>query len=190
MVSQKTKQQHLMKNLILFALLLSQVCFAQKYYTKTGLTEFSASVQAFEEVAAKNNSSSAVLKTETGDFAALLFIKGFRFKVALMEEHFNENYMDSDQFPKATFKGKLLGFNNNNLSDTSTEVPLEGVLTVRGVEKDIKTIAQLSKKDDKLILKTTFKVTPGDFNIKIPSIVRKKIAEEIIITAHYELIKK
>ena len=63
-------------------------------------------------------------------------------------------------------------------------------LTVRGVTKDIKAIAQLSKKDDKLILETTFKVTPDDFNIKIPSIVRKKIAEEIIITAHYELIKK
>ena len=95
-----------LKLLILF-LFLSASVFAQKYYTKTGTTEFRASVKAFEPVAARNNSTSAVLDSKTGNIAALLFINAFHFKVGLMQEHFNENYMDSNRHPKAVFRGKI-----------------------------------------------------------------------------------
>ena len=93
--------------LILF-LLISFSTFAQKYFTKTGNTQFKASVEAFEPVEATNNSTTAIININSGEIASLLFIKAFNFRVALMQEHFNENYMDSSTFPKATFKGSDL----------------------------------------------------------------------------------
>ncbi|AXG72218.1 YceI-like domain protein [Kordia sp. SMS9] len=163
---------------------------AQKYYTKTGTTDFKASVEAFEPVEAKSNSTTAVLKVDSGELAALLFIKSFHFKVALMEEHFNENYMDSDKFPKATFKGKLEGFNMSDLSSTAKEYNLTGTLTVRGKAKEVATTAKVSKNGDKIMVASFLSVKPQDFGIEIPSIVREKIAKEINITLNYELIEK
>lgn len=163
---------------------------AQKYYTKTGQTDFKASVAAFEPVEAKSNSTTAVLKVDSGDLAALIFIKSFHFKVALMEEHFNENYMDSDKFPKATFKGKLEGFSMSDLSSTAKEYNLVGTLTVRGQAQEIATTAKVSKNGDKIMVASFLSVKPQDFGIEIPSIVREKIAKEINITMNYELIEK
>jgi hypothetical protein len=163
---------------------------AQKYYTKTGQTDFKASVAAFEPVEAESNSTTAVLKVDSGELAALLFIKSFHFRIALMEEHFNENYMDSDKFPKATFKGKLKNFDMAALSSESKEYPVSGTLTVRGVEKQIETTAKVSKSGDKIVLESFFSVKPQDFGIEIPSIVREKIAKEINISLNYELVEK
>jgi hypothetical protein len=163
---------------------------AQKYYTKTGETDFKASVAAFEPVEAKSNSTTAVLKVDSGELAALLFIKSFHFRIALMEEHFNENYMDSDKHPKATFKGKLNNFNMGDLSDTAKEYKLSGTLTVRGEKKEIETMAKVSKSGEKILLESSFSVKPQDFGIEIPSIVREKIAKEINIALNYELIEK
>ena len=177
-----------MRIFVLF-LFITQVVFSQKYFTRTGTTEFKASVDAFEPVEAKNNSSTAILDTQNGKIASLLLIKAFRFRVALMQEHFNENYMDSDQYPKATFKGTIHNFNVKEL-DSSQEYKISGTLTIKGIEKRIESVGNLSKKGDQIVLKTTFSVAPQDFKIKIPSIVRKKIAERINIGIHYELSEK
>lgn len=163
---------------------------AQKYYTKTGTIDFKASVAAFEHVEAKSNSTTVVLNVNTGDIAALLFIKSFHFKVALMEEHFNENYMDSDKHPKATFKGKLANFSMADISNTAKEYSLTGTLTVRGQAKEIATTAKVSKNGEKITIEAYFSVKPQDFGIEIPSIVREKIAKEINITLNYELVEK
>jgi len=103
--------------LILF-LLISFSTFAQKYFTKTGNTQFKASVQAFEPVEATNNSTTAIININSGEIASLLFVKAFNFRVALMQEHFNENYMDSGTFPKAIFKGLISDFNLSEISNT------------------------------------------------------------------------
>lgn len=162
---------------------------AQKYYTKTGSTELKASVAAFEPVEATNKSTSVVLKTDTGELAALLFIKAFRFRIALMEEHFNENYMDSDTFPKATFSGNVENFGLADIGN-SKEFKIKGTLTVRGIKKEIETMGTFTKKGGSLRLKASFSVQPQDFDIKIPAIVRKKIAETIILYLDYELVEK
>ncbi len=161
-----------------------------KYFTKTGTTDFKASVEAFEPIEAKNNSTTVVLNSKTGDIAALLFVKSFHFKVALMEEHFNENYMDSDKFPKATFKGTLEGFDFNKIKSEEQEYKLSGTLNIRGKEKAINTISKFSMVDSKILLNSRFVVKPEDFDIDIPKIVRKKIAKEIIVTLEYELVEK
>lgn len=181
-----------MKQLLVTLLLLVSLSISaqSKYFTKTGTTDFKASVEAFEPVEATNKSTTVILNTSNGDIAALLFVKAFHFEIALMEEHFNENYMDSDKFPKATFKGNLEGFDINKLSNEVAEVNLKGVLNVRGQEKTIETIAKLSKVDGKILLLANFSVAPQDFDIDIPKIVRKKIAEQINVNLNYELVQK
>jgi len=180
-----------MKKLIILiiCMITCQVAVSQTYFTRTGLTEFKASVEAFEPVEAKNNSTTAILKTQSGDIAAQLFINAFKFRVALMQEHFNENYMDSDKFPKAVFKGKLSNFDFGNLYGEQ-EYDLSGTLTVRGVTKEINTKATVKKVGDVVQLTTSFSVEPQEFDIKIPNIVKKKIADKINVSINYELVEK
>ena len=173
--------------LVLF-LLISFSTFAQKYYTKTGNTQFKASVEAFEPVEATNNSTTAIINVTTGEIAS--FVKAFNFKVALMQEHFNENYMDSSTFPKATFKGLISDFNLPDISSTEKKYLLKGILTIKGVEKKIETHATFSQNEDKLLMEASFGVQPEDFNIKIPKIVSDKIAGTITISLAYEFIEK
>ena len=130
--------------LVLF-LLISFSTFAQKYYTKTGNTQFKASVEAFEPVAATNNSTTAIINVTSGEIASLLFIKAFNFRVALMQEHFNENYMDSSTFPKATFKGLISNFNLSDISSTEKKYLLKGILTKEVLKKKLKHLQYFQK---------------------------------------------
>lgn len=179
-----------MKKLLFLCIAFSvQSMIAQTYFTRTGLTEFKASVEAFEPVEAKNNSTTVILKTGTGDIAAQLFLNAFQFRVALMQEHFNENYMDSDKYPKAVFRGKIKDFDQNSI-DKNKKYTLTGSLTIRGVKKDVNTTINISSDGEKIHLTSAFSVKPEDFGIKIPSIVSNKIAETINISLDYELIEK
>ena len=101
--------------LIIIILFTSIVCNAQKYYTRSGVTEFKASEKAFEPVEAINNSTTAIFNINTGEVVAQVFIASFEFKNALMQEHFNENYMESTSYPKAVFKGKIDNFSKDKL---------------------------------------------------------------------------
>ena len=162
-----------------------------KYLTKTGTLVFEASVPSFEEVAAKNKSVTAILNTENGDFAALALVKAFRFKNALMEEHFNENYAESDNYPKATFKGKIENFNLDSLSKIDSSLSIDGSLTFHGVTKTIKDVPLTIKMvDDNIILSGSFKVLVSDFDIEIPKIVKNKLSDEVSVAFNFELVKK
>ena len=178
------------KVILVLILMVSYSSVAQKYYTKTGNTQFKASVEAFEPVEATNKSTTAIINVTSGEIASLLFIKAFNFRVALMQEHFNENYMESSTYPKATFKGLISGFNISDISSSKKQYLLNGTLTVRGVEKEIETLASFSNKNGKLLMEASFGVQPEDFNIKIPRIVSDKIAGTINISLAYEFIEK
>lgn len=162
--------------------------FSQKLITKTGSIKFQASMPSFEEVAAENKSVSAVLEQSTGDFAALVLIKGFRFKVALMEEHFNENYMESEKFSKATLKGKMENFDISKITNTPKNFTLKGDLTIHGKTKPVSVIVKISKAANGVNAIGTFEVKPEDFDIQIPSLVRNKIANKVKISYNFSLI--
>lgn len=162
---------------------------AQKLITKTGNIKFQASTPSNEEVAAENKSVSAVLETSTGDFASLVLIKGFRFKVALMEEHFNENYMESEKFSKATLKGKIEDFDLSKVTGSAKNFTLKGDLTVHGVTKPITVTVKVSKAANGVIAMGSFDVKPEDYGIEIPSLVRKKIADKIKVNYNFLLVK-
>jgi len=174
--------------LIAICLFASTVCSAQhKYSSKTGTIDFEASVPSFEEVKAVNENVSAILNTDNGEFASLALVKGFRFKIALMEEHFNENYIESSQFPKAIFKGKLQDFVFSEVSESVSEYMLKGTITIHGVTEPFETSVKLKKVNDVIELQTEFELKPEKFNIKIPKIVSNKIATEVFVKAMYSL---
>jgi polyisoprenoid-binding protein YceI len=177
-----------MKKIILgLVLLVSTIASSQKLITRSGEIKFEASMPAFEEVAAKNNSASCILDTSNGDFVALALVKAFKFKVPLMEEHFNENYIESSQFPKSTFKGKILGFDKSKLTSTKMSYDLEGDLTLHGVTKKIKVKAFLVMNAGKVSVFSNFSVKPLDYGIKIPNLVKSKVAEEVKIAFNFTL---
>lgn len=179
-----------MKNtIVIISFLVSLQLHAQKYFTRTGVTEFEASEKAFEPVEATNKSTTAIIDTKKGVVVAQVFMVGFQFKNALMQEHFNENYMDTHQYPKAIFKGRLIDFSLLKLNTNST-FDLDGILTIKGIEKKIKTVVTIQKLKNNLNLSGSLFVSPEDFDIKIPSIVRDKIAKQIQISIDYELIEK
>lgn len=162
-----------------------------KYIDKKGKINFEASEKLFEPVKAKNESVTAIINTETSEIASLALMKSFRFKNSLMEEHFNENYIESELYPKATFKGKLLDFNFSKLTEKGEKIAVEGTLELRGHKKSISTILDVYKSSDgKIFMKGSFKVTPQDFAIEIPSIVRNKIAKEILVSFDFKLSKQ
>lgn len=158
-----------------------------KYKTKTANITFEASVPSFEEVKGTNENVSAILNTKTGEFVSLALVTGFRFKVALMEEHFNENYMESSMFPKAIFKGKLEGFSINDVSEEISEYTLIGSMTVHGITQPLEALVKVKKVNNVIELMTEFILKPEKFNIKIPKIVSNKIAEEVFVLAMYSL---
>ncbi len=168
---------------------LGNVIFAQKMITRNGQIKFEASVPSFDPVAAVNNSVSAILDESNGDFAVLVLVKAFKFKVPLMEEHFNENYMESSQYPKATFKGRITNFDASKLN-SSKKYDLEGDLTIHGVTKKIKTKINVDLKDQKLYLSGNLIVKNQDFNIKIPSVVKSKVSEDVEISLDLVLAEK
>ena len=112
-----------------------ECCFSSKLITRNGEIKFEASMPTFEEISGTNNTASCIFDKTTGDIAVLALIKGFKFKSPLMEEHFNENYMESVKFPKATFKGKVLNF---DASKTSGSYDVEGDLSIHGVTKKLR----------------------------------------------------
>jgi len=163
---------------------------AQKYIEKKGIIIFEASEELFEPVKAKNESVTAIFDVKTNQIAALALMKGFHFKNSLMEEHFNENYIESETYPKATFKGKLLNFDLSKLSEKAIEITVEGEIVLHGKEKQIRTPLTIQRKNDVIMLNGSFSVLPSDFGIEIPAVVRKKIAKKIIVQLDFKLQKK
>jgi hypothetical protein len=180
-----------MKNIFLFiGLLCTTLVFSQKMITRSGEIKFEASVPAFEEIAATNTTASCIFDKGTGDIAVLALVKAFRFKIPLMEEHFNENYIESDKFPKATFKGKILNYDASKLASGKASFDVEGDLTLHGVTKSIKTKMNFTTSNNQLVATSNFSVKTSDFKIKIPSIVKSKIAEVVKINLKFNLENK
>jgi len=170
-----------MKKIFLFlAIIVSSTLFAQdKIVTKNGSLTFEASVPSFEEVKAKNDGVTFIINTKTGEIASLALVKGFRFKVALMEEHFNENYVESDKYPKSTFKGKIENFDYSKLTSEGKTYTIKGTLELHGKSKEISITATIKKVANGVDLNSSFYVNTDDFDIKIPSVVSKKVSKKV-----------
>ena len=176
-----------MKRYIICSLLfLTTFVFAQnKMNTRKGKIVFEASIPSFEEIRATNENVSCVLLTKTGELSSVALIKNFRFKLSLMEEHFNTNYMESNDYPKATFKGYIQGFNLNIIGTSSKKFELNGELEIRGKTKPIHTDAFLRKIEDCLEIIAEFKINTDDFDIVIPEIINSKISKTVTVYTEF-----
>ncbi len=169
-------------------LFITIATFAQnEMFTNNGIIIFEASIPLYEENKAINESVYCVLNSKTGEFKSLVFIKDFHFKMPLMEEHFNENYLESNRYPKAIFKGQIQGFNINNIGTTPKEFKIKGKLEIHGKRKEITSLIVLRKINDTLELVSNFNIDLNDFNIQIPKILSMKIAETVNIKTSYVL---
>lgn len=177
-----------MKKTILLIFLLATVVFtnyAQTYKTRDGAIFFNPNKdQSHKDYAAVSKEGTAVLKVETSEVALLVSMKTFHFNNALLEEHFNENYLHTNKFPNATFKGKLIGFSAAQLTkDGVYNISSEGQVTMHGVTKDFKAPVKLTVKGKSASFDCDFKLKAEDHNIDIPSLVKPKLSEYTPISA-------
>ncbi|MCA1762742.1 MAG: YceI family protein [Flavobacteriales bacterium] len=178
-----------MKTIITLALIsISVVCTAQgKFFTRNGTITFFSSTPV-EDIKAENYNATAVLDAATGAMEFSLLMKSFNFKKALMQEHFNENYVESDKFPKATFKGTIVNLDEIDFGkDGSYPATVKGDLTIHGETKPVETTGTIDVKDGKVITASSFMVAPEDYKIEIPGVVRDKIAKKIEVSVNTEL---
>ncbi len=165
----------------LFAILflLPTLVHAQdRWFTKTGRIRFDATAKnSPEEVVGKHSSVVCVLDTKSGALQFSALVKGFQFKAALMEEHFNENYMESGKYPKAEFRGSVLdNATVNYAKDGTYPVRVKGNLTIHGVTKEVTAEGQLVVGGGKIAARSTFNVPLADHAVDIPRLVADKIS--------------
>ncbi len=177
---------------LIISLLSIQSGLSQKYFTKTASISFFSDTK-MEKIEGLNKSSNCVLDLATGklEFAAL--IKGFQFDKALMQEHFNENYMESTKFPKATFKGQIDNYTKiDPTKNGKTMVKVSGDLTLHGITKKVTTDANVEVKDGKVLTNAVFNLVIADYGVTIPTLVKDQIAKTVKVTvaATLEALKK
>jgi polyisoprenoid-binding protein YceI len=171
-----------MKTTLFIITLLSTFLMAdaQKYLTREAYLRFFGSTP-IEDIEAVTNQASSVIDTETGDVVFQVLMNSFSFEKALMQEHFNENYVESEKYPKCTFKGKFQE-DIDFAKPGEYDVTINGSMNLHGVEKQISTPAKLIIDKKGMKLSATFSINPEDYAIEIPGAVRNKIAEEMEVT--------
>lgn len=176
------------KSILLFGIFIITLnVFSQKYLTKNGHLKF-YSETPIETIEAHNRQVNSAFDIATGDFVFKVLMKSFEFEKALMQEHFNENYVESDKFPNATFKGQVLNVKDYDFtSDNTFEVVVEGDLTMHGVTNKVSEKGTFTVKGGLINGASSFIVKPDDYGIKIPNTVVDNIAEEIEVTVDVKL---
>jgi hypothetical protein len=168
--------------LLTIYLMATTALWSQKQLTREAYIKFYSETPV-ENIEASTKKASSVINLENGDFVCQVLMKSFHFEKALMQEHFNENYVESEKYPKAVFKGKMLDWNAIDLSkEMDYEYTAKGVMQMHGAEKEVEAECLFQVKGGQLTISTVFKLVPEDFNIEIPSTVRENIAKEIEVT--------
>jgi hypothetical protein len=173
-------------SLTALSLLVAMRADAQQYMTRTAHVDFFSSTPA-EDISAATEQASAVMDLATQSIAFQVPIISFHFEKALMEEHFNENYLESEQYPSATFQGLLSGLNPDAAMGESQQVTATGTLTIHGVSVEREVAGAAVRTESGWQLEARFEVPTEDHQIPIPKLVRSKIAESISITLRAEL---
>jgi hypothetical protein len=170
-----------------FVFITSFVVAQDKYFTKSGSIHFT-SKGAIETIQANHKSVTCVLDSKSGAIQFAVLLKGFEFKKALMQEHFNEDYVESDKFPRAEFRGQVV--NNNDINYTKDGVynaHVKGKLTLHGETKDVEADGKITVKAGKLQTNSDFSIQMTDYNIHIPSLVKENMSNTVDISVNCAL---
>lgn len=165
-------------------------CTAQLYFTKNGKISFFSST-LLEDIKADNNQVISIINPSTGEIQFSLLNNAFHFKKALMEEHFNADYIESAKYPKSNFKGTITNAGSVNFNtDGVYKVTVSGSLSIHGVTKTVSVPGTITVKSGNISATSVFKVKVKDYNIKIPAGVKNNIAEDIELTVSCKYEKK
>jgi hypothetical protein len=168
--------------ILFFLIIIGYSANAQKYMTKNGFIGF-YSHTPMEDIKAENNQVASVLDTGTGEIVFQVLIKSFHFDRALMEEHFNENYMESEKYPKSTFKGKIDNLSSVSFTKNGTyEVTVNGDLTIHNVTNKVSIKGTIEVISGGINANSKFRIVPEDYKIEIPGVVREKIDKNLEVT--------
>lgn len=171
-----------MLSICFLAFVITGLRAQSRYFTKTARIVF-LSTAPLETIEAVNKTAGAVLDTKSGTVQAVALMRGFDFKKALMQEHFNENYVESDKYPKAEFRGTLVNNDAVNYGKDGTyTTTAKGQLTIHGIAKALEAPVTLSVQNGKVNVATTFTVSLTDYQISIPSIVKDKVSKTVKVT--------
>jgi len=177
-------KKKIIKKWLLIPILLLSIISAHgqgKYFTRSGNVTFNAGT-SLEKIEAINRKAASVLDATGGQLEFTVLIKAFEFERALMQDHFNENYMESDKFPKASFKGNIVNNSDVNYAKNgSYPVQIKGDLTIHGVTKPVTVKGGIEVKDGKINASSAFEITITDYNISIPGVVKDKIDKQASI---------
>jgi polyisoprenoid-binding protein YceI len=178
-----------MKTIVVAALLLlaGSVEAQDRFMTRSAKIVF-VSKAPLEDIDATNKTVSAALDKKTGALQFAVSMKGFEFEKALMQEHFNENYVESDKFPKAEFRGMIVNNAEVDYNKPGTyTVVVKGKLTIHGVTKDVASNGTLKVNADHIRAESNFNIQLSDYNIKVPAVVKDKISNNIRISVDAKL---
>jgi polyisoprenoid-binding protein YceI len=168
-------------------LLHGHVAAQARYFTKTGVIRF-YSKAPLEDIEAVHKTVTAVLDATTGAMQFAVHMKGFEFKKALMQQHFNENYVESDQYPRAEFKGSLTDKEAvTYTTDGTYPVVVHGRLTLHGITREIQVPGTIQVVGGRLLGRSSFTLQLSDYNIAIPALVKDKVSNTISVTVNLDL---
>ena len=174
-----------MKKIIAFIaalMLLLPLTNAQKIFTREANVSFHSDAP-LEKIEAHNKKGTSVIDTESGRMEFAVLIKAFQFEKALMQEHFNENYMESSKYPKAVFKGAIADLKAINFSKDGTyDTTVKGTMTIHGVSKEIEATGKVKVVNGVISTESELEILPADYDIEIPAVVRDNIAKVITVT--------
>ncbi|MBC8082063.1 MAG: YceI family protein [Hymenobacter sp.] len=155
-----------------------------RFLTRAGTIRF-FSATPIEDIQALNQQVGAVVDVQAGQVAFTVPMTAFKFPKSLMQEHFNENYVESEKYPKATFSGHLVNWTAATLAASGPQaVQVEGDLTLHGVTKRVRVPGTLEKQGTRLLVKAKFAIAPADYRIEIPALVRSQIAKSVDVTVN------
>jgi len=163
--------------------LLPSLLLAQDslYFTRTGHIYFISHTEIID-IDAHNRQVGSFLNIKTGELVFTLLMKSFEFTLPLAEEHFNENYVESEKYPRSTFKGRILNLSPDDyLVAGKHPVEVEGELTIHGVTRKVRETGELTVGNGEIRANSRFTIALDDYRIKVPSIVADRVARVIPI---------
>jgi len=179
--------------IILFLSLIQLAGFSQStYFTRSGHIYFISHTDVID-IDADNHQVASFLDIESGKIQFAVLIKSFEFSLATAKEHFNESYMESDKFPKATFKGEVLNIDSINLNKNGIcSVRVKGDITIKGITKNIEVPGKFIIENGQINAISEFELSISDFNISVPRIVENRVAKivQLRVSMNYTLYKK
>lgn len=154
----------------------------QRFFAEKSFVQF-FSDGVVEDITAKNEKVTSIFDVVGGDIAYLMSVKDFQFDKPLMQTHFNEKYAETEKFPKASFQGKITGFDFT--ATGKQQVKATGKLTIHGISQNIDVPGTIEVSGNRISLKSKFVVKLADYNIKIPQIVWQNIAQQVEVTVDF-----